>query len=546
MQPEKNKNAIEKSFLNGALILSVASILIKVIGAIYRIPLVRLIGGDGMGYYNDAYQIYSLLFVISTAGIPVAIAKLVSESNAIGRINEPKKILRLAIITFSIIGFIGMCVMYFGVDMFISLTKTPQSRLSIMAIAPAVFFVSLTSSFKGFFQGYKNMVPTAIYQIIEASAKLLGLVIVVILIHNGYKDNYAVLASGAVLGVTFGAFCSMLFMLFRFIFGKKEKIVIPQSRIQPNRKTSTIFKSMLAISIPVTFSSAVMSLTSFIDMVLVKNSLIAAGYTADTANFMYGSYTGCTSSLFNLPPTITLTVGVSILPFLSSYFSVNDKKSAFKNMHSSMKVVSLIAMPCTIGMSVMARPILTLLFSSKPEEVNIAAPTLRILALAIVFVSFVSLTNVFLQSAGKAYIPIITMIIGAVIKIIVNYNLVRIPAININGAPIGSLLCYSSIVIINIIFIYKITKFKMPIISVFIKPLICSIVCSAGAYLVYSLLFSQLKISNTISTLCGLFIAVIIYFITIFAIKAIDRDDILLLPKGDKIADFFAKLNLIK
>ena len=143
MQPEKNKNAIEKSFLNGALILSVASILIKVIGAIYRIPLVRLIGGDGMGYYNDAYQIYSLLFVISTAGIPVAIAKLVSESNAIGRINEPKKILRLAIITFSIIGFIGMCVMYFGVDMFISLTKTPQSRLSIMAIAPAVFFVSL-------------------------------------------------------------------------------------------------------------------------------------------------------------------------------------------------------------------------------------------------------------------------------------------------------------------------------------------------------------------------------------------------------------------
>ena len=546
MQNERRKNNIEKSFLNGALILSVASILIKIIGAIYRIPLVHLIGGDGMGYYNDAYQIYSLLFVISTAGIPVAIAKLVSESNALGRINEPKKILRLAIITFSIIGFIGMCVMYFGVDMFISLTKTPQSRLSIMAIAPSIFFVSLTASFKGFFQGYKNMVPTAIYQIIEATAKLLGLVIVVVLIHIGYKDNYAVLACGAVLGVTFGAFCSMLFMLLRFVFGKKEKIVIPELNIVPNRKTSVIFKSMLAISIPVTFSSAVMSLTSFIDMVLVKNSLIAAGFTADTANFMYGSYTGCTSSLFNLPPTITLTVGVSILPFLSSAFSINDTKTAFKNMHSSMKVVSLIAMPCSIGMSVMARPILNLLFASKPDEVDVAAPTLQILALAIIFVSFVSLTNVFLQSAGKAYIPILTMIIGAVIKIVVNYNLVRIPGININGAPIGSLLCYSSIVIVNIIFIYKFTKFKLPVISVFIKPLICSIACSGSAYLVYYLLHVQLNISNALSTLLGLFIAVIIYFILIFVVKAIERDDLLLLPKGDKIASLFTKLKLIK
>lgn len=540
MQPEKNKNTMEKSFVTGAIILSVGSILAKIISAIFRLPLSPLLSGHGMGYYNDAYQIYSMLFIITTAGIPVAIAKLISESNALGRINEPKKILRLATITFSIIGFIGMCVMYFGVDMFIMLLKTPESKLSIMAIAPAVFFVSLAASFKGFFQGYKNMTPTAVYQIVEVSAKLLGLVIVFILTLNGYKDNYAVLACGAVLGVTFGAFCSMLYMLLRFIFGKKEKIVIPASGIQPNRKSLTIFKLMLAISIPVTISSAVMSLTSFIDMALIKNCLISAGFTAEDANFLYGSYTGFAAPLFNLPSTITLNVGISVLPYLSSAFAVKDTKTAFKNMYSSMKVVSLIAMPCTIGLSVMARPILNLLFSSRPDEVNIAAPTLRILALATIFVSLVSLTNVFLQSVGKAYIPIISMLMGAIIKIIVNYNLLRIPEININGAPVGTLLCYSSIVLINIIVIYKLTKFKPPIIRVFIKPLICSIVCSAGGYFVYSLL------SNKISTIFGIFTAVVIYFIMIFAVRAIDRDDILLLPKGDKIADFFAKLNLIK
>ena len=210
----------KKNFLGGAAILAAAILIVKAIGFIYKIPLMNLLGGDGYGYYNDAYQIYSLLFVLSTGGIPVAIAKLVSESNAVGRINEPKKILSLSLKAFSVIGLIGTLILVFFAKLFAEVVvKTPGSTISIIAIAPAVFFVSLGASFKGFFQGYMDNVPTAIYQILEALAKLLGLGLVLILIMTG-NTSASVLACGAILGVTFGSLVSTTFMFIRFYFGK--------------------------------------------------------------------------------------------------------------------------------------------------------------------------------------------------------------------------------------------------------------------------------------------------------------------------------------
>lgn len=551
----------KKNFLGGAMILTAALLIVKVIGFIYKIPLMNMLGGDGYGYYNDAYQVYSLLFVLSTGGIPVAIAKLVSESNALGRINEPKKILSLSLKAFSVIGLIGTLILIFFARWFAEVVvKTPGSTISIIAIAPAVFFVSLGASFKGFFQGYKDMLPTAIYQILEAAAKLLGLVVVLILILTG-NTSASVLACGAILGVTFGSLVSTTFMFIRFYFGKepiKPNVVNPIE----NRSNGTIFKAMLKIAIPVTLSSSIMSLTSTIDMISVKQALINSGLPVlteaeidalkeagasfvTTANSVYGAYTGCTTSLFNLPPTLTQTIGISVLPFVSELFAKNQKKEAYKNMDSSMRIVSLIAAPCAIGLSFFAYPILSLLFSGRPHEVVIATPAFHILALGIYLVAMVYPTSLFLQACGRVNIPLISMLIGAVLKLVTNYTLVSQPSLRINGAPYGTLLCYGTILVINLAMLYKTQRYKPQFMSVFLKPLLASLVAVGASYAVYRFVLFE-RISIKLCAILGIGLAGVLYVILIFVFKAIERDDVLLLPKGERICALLERRGLIK
>lgn len=556
------ENKGKKNFLGGAMILMVALAIVKVIGFIYKIPLTVVLEGEGFGYYNDAYQIYSLLFVLSTAGLPVAIAKLVSESNAIGRINEPKKILSLSLKAFSVVGIIGTLVLIFLSKWFAEVVvKTPGSAISIVAIAPAIFFVSLGAAFKGFFQGYKNNTPTAIYQILEAAAKLLGLVVVFILIAMGKKDP-SVLACGAILGVTFGSFVSTAFMFIRFYFGKDPIDTSVKNPID-NRSNGVLFKAILKIAIPVTLSSSIMTIASSIDLITVKQALANSGlpsYTTEqltaikeltgerfvtSVNSVYGAYAGCCYSLFNLPPTITQTIGISVLPFISELFSIGAKKEAYKNMDSSMRIVSLLAAPCAIGMSFFAYPILKLLYGGLTEEVIIATPAFHVLALGIYLVAMVHPTTIFLQATGKQNIPIISMLIGAILKIVTNYTLVSMPSVRIQGVPYGTLLCYGSIFVINLFMLYKSQKYKPEFISVFIKPLFASVLSIGAAYLIYKfILFDRLSIK--LCAIIGILIAMVLYVITIFAIKAINKDDVKLLPAGNKIANILERKGLIK
>lgn len=552
----------KKNFLSGAMILTAALLVVKAIGFIYKIPLFNLIGGDGFGYYNDAYQVYSFLFVISTGGIPVAIAKLVSESNAVGRIHEPKKILSLSLKVFTAVGIIGMLVLIFSARWFAeSVVKTPDSTISIIAIAPAIFFVSLGASFKGFFQGYKDMAPTAIYQILEAAAKLLGLAAVGVLIAKGHTEP-SVLACGAILGVTFGSFVSTVFMFIRFYFGK-EAIKTDIENPIASRSNGVLFRAILKIAIPVTLSSSIMSITSLIDLVSVKQALINSGLpslTSDeiaaiteatgasfvsTANSVYGAYSGCCYSLFNLPPTITQTIGVAVFPFISELFSLNKKEAAYKNMDSSMRIISLIAAPCAIGLSFFAYPILSLLYSSKPNEVIIATPAFQILALGIFLVAMSYPTSLFLQAMGRADIPLISMLTGAVLKLVINYVLVSNPKLRINGAPYGTLLCYSVILLMNLIMLYKYQRYKPKITSVFIKPLLASLIAVGSSYAVYRFVLFE-HISLKLCAVIGISLSAVLYVALIFILKAIEKYDVLLLPKGKKICDILERKGFIK
>ena len=304
---------VQKNFLSGALILTVANVIVKIIGAVYKIPLANLITPTGMDFYNDAYQIYSLLFVISTAGVPVAIAKLVSEAIVAERLEEPKKILRISLKMFAAISFTLMVlVIVFARPLSLMLSNS-STNYCIYMIAPSIFLVIISAAIKGYFQGYKCMTPSAAYQVIEAAFKLFGLVIIFIMIKRGITD-VMILACGGVLGVTFGSFASAVFMIIR-VLSEKELGRDTEGSL-PSRGTSKIAKNIITLAIPISLSSAVMSVTSTLDMFLVKWNLkyfySAAGEAGDKLTELvkstYGAYVGATSSLFNLPQAVTVTV----------------------------------------------------------------------------------------------------------------------------------------------------------------------------------------------------------------------------------------------
>lgn len=533
----------QKNFLSGALILTLANALAKVIGAIYKIPLNNMLGTVGTNYYNDGYQIYALLFVLSTAGIPVAIAKMVSEAVATGRTNEPKRILKNSLWVFGILGAVLAALLMIFVEPISSLLRSGATvNYCISMIAPAIFFVAISSVIKGFFQGYKDMVPSACFQVIEASFKLVGLAIVVVMVYKFKITDPVVLACGGILGVTFGSFAASLFMLIRYLrekdFGKYDPDALPSS------PTRNIIQNIITLAIPISLSSAVMSITSTLDMIFVKFSLqrfgVAGGMSVEGALEMakdvYGAYIGSTSSLFNLPPTITITVGIAVLPFLTSAFAVGKKEEAFRNMRSASKVVSLIAMPCALGMSVMSEGIIKLLFKKDFWEVGV--PCMQLLGISIFFVSFVSLTGTFLQSVGRVKTSLFTMAVGAVLKLVI--NLVMVENIGIMGAPMGTFACYGSIFLLNCLFIKKYIGFSMPMGTILVRPFLCTLACCAAAYGSWWALCALLGYSR-LWVIVALGIAVVVYLVMVLALKVLSKEDMALLPKGERIGAFLER-----
>lgn len=524
----------QKNFLSGALILTVANIMVKIIGAIYKIPLANWIKPEGMNFYNDAYQIFSLLFVLSTAGVPVAIAKMVSESIVAERHKEPKKILGISTGLFAIIGLVLMGAMVLFAPALSDYFDYEKVNVCLYLIAPAIFLTAITATIKGYFQGYKCMTPTAVFQVIEAAFKLVGLGIVWIMLGQGITDPM-ILACGGILGVTFGSFAAGVFILIRYLCERELGRGI--TAYTPSRSGGAIAKTTLALAIPISLSSAVMSLTSTLDMFFVKGSLAAYGLAPKAVENVYGSYAGATWSLFNLPPTLTVTVGIAVLPFLTTALARKNTEEAFANMRASSKVVALIAMPCSLGMSVMSEPIIKFLYDESYWA--IAIPTLNFLALSIFFVSFVSLTGVFLQAAGKVKTSLLTMGIGGALKLII--NVVVVSHFGIMGAPLGTFVCYGSIALLNVLFIRKYIGFKLPVRATLLKPLLCSALCSAAAYGVWYLLGSVAGISSTIALIAGLGMAVVIYVLALLLFKVLAKEDMAFIPKGAKIGAILQK-----
>ena len=532
----------KQNFVQGAVILMAASLIVKVIGAFFQIPLQILIGGESspaFGLFSAAYRIYSAMLVISTVGLPATLSKMVAEATARGREREVRRIVRVAACIFIPIGAAATLALFFGADTFAGWIKSEDARLAVMAIAPSVLMVAIISVFRGYYQGRANMVPTAVSQIIEAAGKLFaGLGFAWYAVQQGMDDP--VVAAMTVFGVTLGEVAAAVYMLIQGAVTRRRAHPV-HALNDTVRPVGRLAKTLLSLSIPITISSAVMSVTDLIDVALISARLQspAVGMAAEDAITTYGIYTGQAINFFNLPQTLITALAVSVLPTIASARAAQNFTKVSKTMETTLRLTMIITLPAGAGFLLLSGPILRLFYS---EGTVLGGQLMAILGFAVPAVALVAVTNAVLQAFGRIDLPLISMFLGAVVKILGDYFLIGLPALNIAGAPVSTAVCYWLIALLNLFHIRRLSHALPPLGRTAGRPLAAAVGMGAATYLCHTALLRLTAAApgtavDKLVTLAAIAVAVAVYGILLLALHAVEREDVLLLPKGEKIAD---------
>lgn len=536
MSKKKNLNVKRERFLTNVLVVMVSQILIKLVGLVYKIYLTNKEGfGDaGNAIYGSGYQIYSLLLLVSSIGIPSAIAKLVSERLANDDYKGAFKIFKVSFYTVGIIGFICTCLLFFGADFIAnSLLLIPEAELTLKCLAPSIVIVALASTIRGYFNGRSAMKATANSQSLEQIFKTLFTIIIVELVAFSYSNNTELMAAGATLATTLSIILSFIYIYI--FYARRKKIFNEENqKYAQNYEEESLFrtiKKILIVSIPISLTSIISSINKSIDSVTVMRGLTNF-MSREEAQFQYGILSGKVDTLVSLPLSVNIAIAVAILPYLSFAYEKKDHKGIIKNLNMAILVTLLIAFPCAFGMSVFAGPILRLVFPNAASGANILAA----ISPLIVFSVLTQTINSALQGLGDYKTPVIALIFGAIVKTILNLILIPIETIGIYGAIVSSIICQFIAFIIGFIKLKKMTSLKLDSVKCVIKPLLASIIMSIISYGVYYAL--QQVISGKISTVIAIFLAAIVYGIFILVLKVFSKDEMEELPFLKKFARF--------
>ena len=583
----------QNTFFGGAAILAVGILVVKLIGMFYKIPLVNIIGAQGNSDFSNAYNIYAVLLTISTAGLPVAVSKLVSEANALNRQNQVRSIFRTSMVLFLSLGLLSFLLMYFRADWLAEMMHDTKAAAGIKALAPAVVCVGCLAAFRGYTQGHQDMVPTSVSQIIEAMCKLVvGLALAWWLIKAGQPDYIA--AAGAITGVTVGTVVALAYMLIRYTLRRSR-----EQRRADDRPDSMggIMADILRIAVPITLSASMVGIVTVIDSSLVQGQLQRAllekpacwelyrdfidfaplqaaldswkaalpeGQGATIAlltqqaeqgaagaqqlrellesvsRTLYGNYSGALN-IYNLPTSLMAAITASVIPAVSGALARRDRRGAGKITGSALRITALLAFPMGVGLFVMGTPIMQLLYPALSAQ--LAGPLLSTLGLATVFVCMMLVCNSVLQAHGFVNLPVLVMLLGGGLKIVTNYHVVVQPGIGIYGAPMGNILCFGLCLALDLVVIARVIPKRPAYLPIFVKPLLASLVMGGASWAVNGLLTRLLSHGGELSRMgCALTVflsigvAMVVYMVLVVALRIISRDDLALMPKGDKIA----------
>ena len=493
----KGKNKISQSVIKGTFSLTISTLIVKILGLIYKIPLANILGDEGMGFFNSAYTVYSFFFLLCTAGVPKAIMILVSSSKAKGDSADVERIVSIAMRLFLYVG-IGISFIFALFSGSLSrLIGNSQARATMIAVAPSILFISLASVVRGYLSADLRLLEIAVSQIIEGVGKLaVGLILACL--SSRANMTLPMISAMTILGVSFGSLVGLVYLLVI------SKIKIKRYKIGQNKIIREIFK----ISLPITMSAAIISMTNVIDLGLIMRSLGHIGYTESESAAMYGNYTTLAVPMLNLALAIISPISIAFLPMFTKSIATNDFESLSHYEISAFKLASFIASPMLVGLIVYSKEILSVLFPSSSAEVG--AMLLCLLCPAIVFSSSLLIINNSLEAGGQVRAPLISMSIGCLIKILVSYLLIRNPAFGISGAPIGTVCSYATALLVSTI-IYRVEYNRS--IDVF-YGYFTSIVFSMASVLLSKTLYNAIypKFGQVVSLVVSIILCAALYF----------------------------------
>ena len=549
-----NDQPIKKqTFLQGTAVLAMATVLVKLMGFLFKVPLNNIIGEDGFGYFNTAYDVYNVLLMISTSGLPVAMSRMFSQALTLGNHAQIKRIYRTSLYVFLTIGMVGsLGMLFFCRQLSVMVTTNENSWAAIAALAPCVLLICLVSAYRGFFQGQSNMTPTSVSKIFEAVTRLVvglghhwlvmkltgeaavraqGIVLASGETAQDYGD-ITLAAGGAILGVTLGSLISVVYLHHKF----RQSNQILSLGGGTAKSTRSTMKELLSIAVPITLGSAGLQIINLFDTMIYMRRLTGAlQWTEKMADSAKGVYNFC-QTVFALPCSFIPTITIAVIPAITASLTRKDLAEAKATSESSVRTMALIAMPCAAGLFVMAEPVIRLLCSTYTEDkIQLAATMLAILGLTVIFNSLVLLLNAIMQAHGDVVTPVVNMLIGGIIKIIVNYILVGQPNLNIVGAPIGTFICYISITALDLIAMKRHISARPAIFKNIIRPGLASAIMGAATFMVYRVLSNAIS-SWKLACLLSLAFAVVLYAVLVVFLRCLTYEDCMLLPKGEKIA----------
>ena len=538
---KEKKKARKETFIQGILALMFSQVLIKIFGLIQTLYLTNREGfGDkGNSIYMNGYHIYALLLAISSIGVPNAIAKLISERLALGDNKGAQRIFRIAFATFAVIGFIGTLFLFFGAHYIANnFLYVPEAEFTIKTLSPAIFFVSISSVMRGYFNGRQEMAATSKSQTFEQVFKTVLTVVLVELAVFMTNQNTVVMATFATIATSLATILSFIY-LFRFYKIARRDINVENKPGVETEKGSvkSIVKKILGVSIPISISSILSSINKNVDSFTVVRLLKPK--LGEKANELYGILSGKVDILTSMPLAFNIAFATALVPAISAARVKNDKETINNRISFSLLVTLLIGLPCTVGMLVYADGILNLLF---PAE-SAGAMLLAISALTIFFTALAQTINGALQGLGKVKVPAIALGCGVFVKLIANLVLIPIDGIYANGAAIGSVLCH--IVSFSIVYytLRKTVKLQFKLHRLMIRPVLATIIMMIFSYASY-LFIMNLASSIRLATIIAIVVAIIVYAISVILLKIFSKSDILMLPKGEKIYNFLVKLKI--
>ena len=522
----------KQTFLHGTALLALSTAIVKLIGAFYSIPLKAIIGDTAFGYYSTAYEIYTLLLMISTAGLPVAMSRMISQASSLEKYRQVRKIYATSRTIFLALGLLGTALMMIFCRQLADFQRQPNAWITILALGPACLLICLMSTFRGFFQGQSNMKPTSVSQVLEAAVKLVcGLGFAIVILTYTSSKPYA--AGGAIFGVTMSCLISTFYLNHCF---RKHYRDLPAGNDIPD-SGKTVAKNLLAIAIPITIGSVGLHILTVLETRVYMSQLLGF-MSQQSADLQKGIY-NFIQKIFNMPCAFITPITISVIPAITSQLTLGNLKAAKATEESSARISALISMPCAFGLALLAQPVTQLLGGYSGEKLALATRLMSVLGVCIVFNATVLLTNAIMQAHGHEKLPVVNMFIGGFVKLVAVFILTGNPAIGIVGTPIGSLLCYLCITVLNLFTMRRVLSDPPAIVKHMLRAFMAAALmgaCAWGTWKGLQMLLGS-NLSALISCAIPIGVGVVVYVICAVKFRAITREDCLLLPKGEKIAN---------